>query len=164
MQLGGIDIVRLIHRYTGIIFSAVALTHIMIAIIGITLKKWAPSMLISKGLQRCCSQYKVLPRIEDHPASCDRYSYRQDLNTGAYYWGRYYNVLVLHYGFVVITQFLPEVIGGKVLHTNQAILIFVMIALLHICNSIFSPEVFPQCKHMQATYQEKDGRDILPNL
>jgi formate dehydrogenase subunit gamma len=44
-----------------------------------------------------------------------------------------------------ITRFLPgEVIpAAKVLHTNQAFLMFLIIALWHIYNSIFSPEVFP---------------------
>ncbi len=148
MQLGGIDSIRLIHRYTGIIFAAVVLMHIMIAIIGITLKKWTPSMLISKkDFKDVVHNIRYYLGMEDHPASCDRYSYRQKFE----YWGVLIGAVIIMFSGialwfpVVITQFLPgEVIpAAKVLHTNQAILIFIMIALLHIYNSIFSPEVFP---------------------
>jgi hypothetical protein len=46
---------------------------------------------------------------------------------------------------MTITHVLPgELIPvSKALHTNEALLIFIMIAVWHIYNSIFSPEVFP---------------------
>ena len=148
LHSGGIDSVRLIHRYTGIIFSAVTLMHIMVGIIGITLKKWTPSMLINrKDFSDVVHNIRYYLGAEDHPAICDRYSYRQKFE----YWGVLIGAVIIMFSGitlwfpVVITQFLPgEVIpAAKVLHTNQAILIFIMIALLHIYNSIFSPEVFP---------------------
>lgn len=148
LHVGGIDYVRLIHRYTGIIFSVVTLMHVIIAIIGVTFKKWTPSMLIGKkDFKDIVHNIKYYLGRKEHPAICDRYSYRQKFE----YWGVLIGaVIIIFSGFtlwfpVFITQFLPgEVVpAAKVLHTNQAILIFIIIALWHIYNSIFSPEVFP---------------------
>jgi formate dehydrogenase gamma subunit len=148
MHLGGIDSVRLIHRYTGIIFLGVVLAHIIIAMIGITVKKWTPSMLISKkDFKDVTHNIKYYLGMEDHPAICDRYSYRQKFE----YWGVLIGAVIITFSGlalwfpVFITQFLPGefIPAAKVLHTNQAILIFIMIALWHIYNSIFNPEVFP---------------------
>jgi len=148
LNLGGIDSVRLIHRYTGIIFSVAALTHIIIGVIGVTLKKWTPSMLISKkDFQDVTHNIRYYLGMEDRPAICDRYSYRQKFE----YWGVLIGAVLISFSGltlwfpVFITQFLPGefIPAAKVLHTNQAILVFSMIALWHIYNSIFSPEVFP---------------------
>jgi formate dehydrogenase subunit gamma len=148
MHLGGIDSVRLIHRYTGIIFSAIVLTHIITAIIGITAKGWSPSMLISKkDFNDITHNIKYYLGMEDHPASCGRYDYRQKFE----YWGVLIGaVIIIFSGLalwfpVFITRFFPGefIPAAKVLHTNQAILIFIVIALWHIYNSMFSPEVFP---------------------
>jgi formate dehydrogenase subunit gamma len=148
LHSGGIDYVRLIHRYTGIMFTAFTLMHIVVGITGITLKKWTPSMLISKkDFSDVVHNIRYYLGMEEHPAICDRYSYKQKFE----YWGVLIGaVIIIFSGLtlwfpVFITQFLPgEVIpAAKVLHTNQAILIFIMIALWHIYNSIFNPEVFP---------------------
>ncbi len=148
LHVGGIDYVRLIHRYTGIIFSAATLVHIIVGIIGITLKKWTPSMIINKkDFKDIVHNIRYYLGVEAHPSICDRYSYRQKFE----YWGVIIGAVIITFSGltlwfpVFITQFLPgEVVpAAKVLHTNQAILIFIMIALWHIYNSIFSPEVFP---------------------
>ena len=148
LHLGGIDYVRLIHRYIGIIFSAVTLMHIIVGLIGVTLRKWTPSMLISKkDFSDVVHNIRYYLGMEARPATCDRYSYRQKFE----YWGVLIGAIVIIFSGLTLwfpvftTQFLPgEVIpAAKVLHTNQAILIFIVIALWHIYNSIFSPEVFP---------------------
>jgi len=45
----------------------------------------------------------------------------------------------------VVTKYLPgEIIpAAKVLHTNEALVVFLIIAIWHVYNAIFSPEVFP---------------------
>ncbi len=48
LQLGGIDTVRWIHRYTGLVFIILTTVHIMMAIIGVVFLGWRPSMLITK--------------------------------------------------------------------------------------------------------------------
>src|SRR3990170_4863952 len=48
LKLGGIDTVRLIHRYTGVVFVIATFSHITIAAIGVVLRKWQTSMVITK--------------------------------------------------------------------------------------------------------------------
>jgi len=146
--IGGIDHVRLIHRYAGMAFSIFALIHIIVGIIGVTLKRWQPSMVITKkDFTDAIHNIKYYIGIENHPAVCDRYTYKQKFE----YWGMLIGgLLMIISGFTLwfpisVTRFLPgEIIpAAKVLHTNQAFLMFLIIAIWHIYDSIFSPEVFP---------------------
>jgi len=147
-KLGGIDNVRLIHRYTGIVFLAITLLHIITALIGIIFKRWQPSIVINKkDFTDAIQNIRYYIGIENSPAICDRYDYKQKF----VYWVVVISGLImiltgLSLWFpTVITRFLPgEVIpAAKVMHTNQAFLVFLIIAIWHIYDSIFSPEVFP---------------------
>ncbi len=147
-HLGGIDYVRLIHRYTGIIFFIATSMHVITGIIGIAFRRWQPSMVINKkDFSDAVHNIKYYLGMEDHPAICDRYSYRQKFE----YWGVLLGSIIMVFSGLIlwfpvsVTRFLPgEIIpAAKVLHTNQALLIFSIIALWHIYNSIFSPEIFP---------------------
>lgn len=160
-HLGGIDYIRLIHRYTGVIFLVLTLLHITIGIIGVTLWKWKPTMVINKkDFSDAIHNIKYYLGIKDHPAICDRYSYRQKFE----YWGVLISAIIMIFSGLVlwfptfITHFLPgEIIPtAKVLHTNQALLIFVIIALWHVYNSIFSPEIFPLDKSIFTGYISRE--------
>lgn len=147
-KLGGIDNVRLIHHYTGVVFLVITILHIMTGIIGVLFKGWQPSIVINKkDFTDAIQNIKYYIGIENHPAICDRYDYKQKFM----YWvviisGLLMIVTGLTLWFpIVITRFLPgEIIPtAKVMHTNQAFLVFLIIAVWHIYDSIFSPEVFP---------------------
>jgi len=58
----------------------------------------------------------------------------------------------------LLTRFLPgEIIpAAKVMHTNQGFLMFLIIALWHIYNSIFSPEIFPIDKSIFTGYISRE--------
>jgi len=58
----------------------------------------------------------------------------------------------------VVTKFMPgEIIpAAKVLHTNEALVVFLIIAIWHIYNAIFSPEVFPLDTSMFTGYISKE--------
>lgn len=148
LHMGGIDNVRLIHRYTGVLFSLAVAAHVLIAIIGLVVKKWQPSMVITKNdFLNVAHNIRYYLGNEPYPAAGDRYSYTQKFE----YWG------ILTGGFLMIatgavlwkplffTRFMTgEIIpAAKVLHTNEALVVFLIIALWHIYNAIFSPEVFP---------------------
>ena len=83
----------------------------------------------------------------NRPARCDRYDYKQKFE----YWGILAGGLImigtgLTLWFpIYVAQILPGSIipAAKALHTNVAMMIFLIIAIWHIYNSIFSPEVFP---------------------
>jgi formate dehydrogenase gamma subunit len=145
---GGIDNVRILHRYTGAIFALATMVHVLIAIFGMVIRRWQPTMMITKNdLSDAIHSIRYYIGLENHPARCDRYDFKQKFE----YWG------ILVGGFLMIvsgvilwfpmkvTHFVPgELIPvSKALHTNEAMLIFIMIAVWHVYNAIFSPEVFP---------------------
>lgn len=147
-HLGGIDYARLIHRYAGIVFLVVTAFHIILGIVGIAVKKWPPSMIINrKDFNDAIHNIKYYLGMEARPAVSGRYSYKQKFE----YWGVLISAfLMIMTGIilwfpVLLTRFLPgEIVpAAKVIHTNQGFLMFLLIALWHIYNSIFSPEIFP---------------------
>ncbi len=147
-HLGGIDYVRLIHRYAGMVFLVITALHIIAGIVCVAAKKWPPSMVINKkDFSDAIHNIRYYLGVETQPAACDRYSYKQKFE----YWGVLIgSVIMIFSGLILwfpvfVTRLLPgEIIpASKVLHTNQGFLMFLIIALWHIYNSIFSPEIFP---------------------
>jgi len=148
LHLGGIDSVRLIHRFAGVVFSLELITHLTVAAIGIVYKKWQPSMVITKkDFTDVVHNIRYYLGMENFPVRGGRYTYKQKFE----YWGILTGVfLMMVTGIILwfpaaVTKFLPgEVIpAAKVLHTNEAFVVFLIIAIWHVYNAIFSPEVFP---------------------
>ena len=148
MTLGGVDAVRLIHRYIGIVFGMLLVVHALHAAIGVVFRKWQPSMVVNiKDFQDAIGNIFFYFGLAKHPVRCDRYDYRQKFE----YWGVVLGgFLMMATGFilwfpVVVTHFLPaELIpAAKAAHTNEALLAVLVIVIWHIYNAIFSPEVFP---------------------
>ncbi len=147
-KLGGIDNVRLIHRYAAVVFVIAAASHIVIAAMGIVMKKWQPSMVINwNDFTDAVHDIRYYIGRENAPARCDRYTYKQKFE----YWGILTGgLLMIATGFIlwfpmtVVRVFPGELIpAAKALHSNEAMVIVLLIAVWHIYNSIFSPEVFP---------------------
>jgi len=148
LKLGGIDNIRLLHRSTGVVFVIATLSHVVIAGTGVVLKGWQPSMVINANdFMDVIHDIRYYLGIENSPALCDRYTYKQKFE----YWGILTgSLLMISTGLilwfsVLVTRFLPgELIPvAKALHSNEALVIVLLIAVWHIYNSIFSPEVFP---------------------
>jgi cytochrome b subunit of formate dehydrogenase len=140
--------VRIVHRYAGILFSLAVAAHVLSAIVGLVVKKWQPSMVITKNdFMNAVHNIRYYLGNEPYPAPGGKYSYTQKFE----YWG------ILTGGFLMIftgavlwkplliTSFVSgEIIpASKVLHTNEALVVFLIIALWHVYNAVFSPEVFP---------------------
>ncbi len=148
VHAGGIDTVRFTHRLAGVLFILALFAHMLAGIIGITVKKWQPTMVITKkDFTDLVHNIRYYIGMENSPALGDRYTYKQKFE----YWGILTGgLLMMSSGFilwfpVLVTHVLPgEIIPtAKVLHTNEALVIFSIIAIWHIYNSLFSPEVFP---------------------
>ncbi|MGE5173249.1 MAG: formate dehydrogenase subunit gamma [Betaproteobacteria bacterium] len=148
LHLGGIDNVRLIHRFTGIVFSLAVITHLAVAAVGIVYRRWQPSMVITKkDFTDVVHNVRYYLGLENSPTRGGRYTYKQKFE----YWGILTGVLLMMFSGIilwfptVVTTFLPgEIIpAAKVLHTNEALVVFLIIAIWHIYNAIFSPDVFP---------------------
>jgi formate dehydrogenase gamma subunit len=148
LHLGGIDTVRLLHRAAGILFSLAAMVHISIAAIGVVYRRWQPSMVISKNdIRNAVHNIKYYLGSENVPSRNGRYSYTQKFE----YWGILTGgLLMIATGAVlwkplIVTRFMSgEIIPvAKVLHSNEALVVFLIVAVWHMYNAIFSPEVFP---------------------
>jgi formate dehydrogenase subunit gamma len=148
LHFGGIDMVRSIHRYAGFIFSCAITAHIVIAVVGMVFKKWQPSMVITKSdIDNAIHNVKYYLGHEQNPALSHKYDYMQKFE----YWGILTGGIIMFVTGVVlwyplfITRFMSgEIIpAAKVLHSNEALVVILIIALWHTYNAIFSPEVFP---------------------
>lgn len=146
--MGGIDTTRLVHRYSGIALAYLTIQHILIASFGMLFLKWQPSMVIHlKDFQDAIDNIRYYLGLTEHPARCDRFDYKQKFE----YWGVVIGgMLMIATGLAlwfptVVTRFLPGQIipVAKALHTNEALLAFLVIIIWHIYNAIFSPEVLP---------------------
>jgi formate dehydrogenase gamma subunit len=148
LKLGGIDNVRIIHRSAGLLFSLAAVVHIVAAIYGTIARKWQPSIIITKNdFTSAVHNIKYYLGIENFPAASGKYNYTQKFE----YWGILTGGLMMMGTGAVLWQpvFFTRFMTGelvplaKVLHSEEALVVLLIIAGWHIYNSIFSPEVFP---------------------
>lgn len=148
LKLGGIDNVRLVHRYTGLLFSFELLMNVLVGMMGVIRGKWQPTMFVTKkDYEDAIHNIKYYFGFENQLAKCDRYDYMEKFE----YWTILIGgILMFMTGIILwaptfVTRILPgEIIpAAKALHSNEAMLIFLINAVWHIYNSIFSPEAFP---------------------
>ena len=148
LKMGGVDNVRWIHRYAGLLFSLALILHVAVATGRVLRRKWSPSMMIRReDFRDAIHNMRYYFGLENHPARCDRYDYMEKFE----YWTILVGgVLMTGTGAVLwlptlFTRFLPgeTIPAAKALHSNEALVIFLINAIWHIYNSIFSPEVFP---------------------
>lgn len=148
IRLGGIDMVRLLHRTAGLALIILFVQHVFIAATGIIRLRWQASMIIHmKDYQDAVANLKYYFGLISHPASCDRYDYKQKFD----YWGvlisnfiMILSGLILWFPITTTRFFYGEFIpAANVIHTNQSLLVILIIVIWHIYNSIFSPEIFP---------------------
>ena len=148
INLGGVDAVRLIHRYAGVCFAVLTIGHIIVASAGVIFRKWPASMVINKkDFTDAIENIRYYFGTTEQPARCDRYDYKQKFE----YWGVVVGgLLMIATGLILwfpaaVVRYLPgELIpAAKAAHTNEALLAFLVIVVWHLYNAIFSPEVFP---------------------
>jgi cytochrome b subunit of formate dehydrogenase len=148
LKLGGVDNVRLIHRYTGLVFTLEIFLNVVVAFVGVMRSRWGASMFVTrKDFQDAVHNIRYYFGLEERAAACDRYDYMEKFEYWTILFGGF---LMIGTGAVLwlptlVTKVLPgEVIPtAKALHSNEALLIFLINAIWHIYNAIFSPEVFP---------------------
>lgn len=148
LNLGGIDSVRLIHRFTGAVYCCQVMIHLAVAAYGMVNRKWQPSMIITrKDFTDVIHDIRYYLNLASSPAGSGRYNYKQKFE----YWAILSGVLLMILtGLILwfpasVAKFLPgEIIpAAKVLHTNEAMVVFLIISIWHVYNAVFSPEIFP---------------------
>ena len=148
LKLGGIDAVRIMHRAAGLLFTLATIIHIAVAAFGIIVRRWQPSMIITMSdLQGAVHNIKYYLGVENLPAVSGRYNYKQKFE----YWGILTGgVMMMGTGAVLwhpifFTRFMTgEIVPlAKLLHSEEALIVVLIIAVWHMYNAVFSPEVFP---------------------
>ena len=147
-HLGGVFVARWLHRAAGIVFSVLLGVHLVIAIGGVLTRRVGPTMLFSRKdfqdaidyLRYCVGWAEASPRF-------GRYDYRQKFE----YWGLVFGALIMAVsGFILyfpiaISRLLPaELIpAAKVMHSNEALLAFLIVLVWHMAGAHLNPDVFP---------------------
>jgi cytochrome b subunit of formate dehydrogenase len=160
IALGGIDSVRSIHHVASVLFTALALQHVVVNFAGVLFLQQEPSMLITfKDVQDSLHNVRYYLGLADHPATCGRYSYKEKFIYWLILLGGSQQIIT---GFILwfpvaTTKYLPGqfIPASKVVHTNDAMLIFLLTAIWHIYDSMFSPDVFPLNKSIFTGYAAK---------
>ncbi len=146
--MGGIDRVRWVHRYAGIAFSVVVVTHLATALWKVAAGRGKPSMVPTrKDFRDAVTMMRYYLRLSDEQARFDRFDYRQKFE----YWGMVFGSLVIIVtGFMLYfplltTRFLPgQVIPAALMaHGREGLLAFLVVITWHLYNAHLSPEAFP---------------------
>jgi cytochrome b subunit of formate dehydrogenase len=154
---GGIDSIRLIHRGMGVLYALILVAHIAAAVAGVVFRKWQPTMLVlRRDFEDAARNMKYYVGLTDSPALCGRYTYKQKF---VYWLTLTGSVIMLLTGLVLwfpvaVADIMPgQVIpAAKVMHSSHALLLFLLIALWHMYDSVFSPDVFPLDKSIFTGY------------
>lgn len=161
IALGGIDNVRLLHHVAGVLFTVLIVQHILANFVGVIFQQRDPSMLITfKDAHDALHNVRYYLGLVDKPAMCGRYNYKEKF---IYWLILIGGIQMIITGFllwfpVAATKYLPGqfIPASKVIHTNEAMLLFLLIAIWHIYDSIFSPDVFPIDKSIFTGYIKKE--------
>jgi formate dehydrogenase gamma subunit len=146
--LGGIDTVRWLHRMAGIVFAALTVVHLAIAVTLVLSGRTGWTMLPTrKDFADVVIMLRYYLGLSDEHARFGRYDYRQKFE----YWGLVLGgLMMIATGFMLYlpaltTRLLPgELIpAAKVAHSNEGLLAFLVVIIWHIYNAHLAPEVFP---------------------
>lgn len=160
LALGGIDSVRLLHHVSAALFTGLAVQHVLVNFSGVMFLQWEPSMLITfKDVQDALHNVRYYLGLADHPALSGRYGYKEKFIYWLVLLGGIQQIIT---GFILwfpvaATRHMPGqfIPASKSVHTNEAMLIFLMMTVWHIYDSMFSPDVFPLNKSIFTGYSEK---------
>jgi formate dehydrogenase subunit gamma len=147
-HLGGIFVMRWLHRAAGIAFSALLVTHLAVAIGGVVTRRTQPAMMLSrKDFRDAIDNLRYYVGYIEVPPKFGRYDYRQKFE----YWGLIFGALIMVLsGFILyfpifVSRVLPaELIpAAKVMHSYEALLAFLIVLIWHMAGAHLTPESFP---------------------
>jgi formate dehydrogenase subunit gamma len=148
LGMGGIDLVRWIHRAAGILFTLLTFTHLTAAIGLVITGRAAPTIVPTRqDFTDAVGQLQYYLGLSNAQVRYGRFDYRQKFE----YWGLVLGGVVmittglLLYFPIFFTRFLPgEVIpAAKVAHGSEGLMAFLVVILWHAYNAHLNPDVFP---------------------
>jgi formate dehydrogenase subunit gamma len=148
LGLGGIDRVRWIHRFAGILFTLLTAIHMTLAVGLVMIGRSGLSLVPTKqDFLDAITTLRYYLGVSEVQAKFDKFDYKQKFE----YWGLVLGaVIVISTGLVLLfpiqmTRFLPgEIIpAAKLAHGNEGLMAFLVVILWHIYNAHLNPDVFP---------------------
>jgi len=148
LAMGGIERVRWIHRYAGIVFAALVAVHLVGALVQVSGRRVKASLVPTrKDFLDAIAMMRYYLRLSEEPPRFDRFDYRQKFE----YWG-----LVIGSFVMIVTGFIlffpvetARILPGQVIpaallmHGREGLLAFLIVITWHLYNAHFSPESFP---------------------
>ncbi len=148
VHFGGIDRLRYVHRFCGVLFTGLFVFHVTTIFYLLRQRRIRPSMIPNlKDYNDAVLMLKYYLGWTDQRPSFDRFDYRQKFE----YWGLLMGSLVMIitgwmlYQPMWTTRWLPgQVIpAAKVAHGMEALLALIVLVLWHMYCAHLNPEVFP---------------------
>jgi cytochrome b subunit of formate dehydrogenase len=148
LVMGGIERVRWVHRGAGILFAALVVFHLAVALVRVSTRRVKASLVPKrKDFLDAIAMMRYYLRLADEPPRFDRFDYRQKFE----YWGMVIgSVVIIVTGFMLYfpvetARVLPgQVIPAALLmHGREGLLAFLVIIIWHLYNAHLSPDVFP---------------------
>jgi cytochrome b subunit of formate dehydrogenase len=147
-HMGGLFVVRWLHRASGVGFAALLVAHLAVVITGIARGRMKPSMLLGhKDFTDAIDNLRYYAGYRDTPPKFARYDYRQKFE----YWGLVFggSIMVatglILYVPILVSRVLPaELIpAAKLMHSYEALFAMLIVVVWHITGALLSPESFP---------------------
>ncbi|MDM8529225.1 hypothetical protein QUF58_13600 [Anaerolineales bacterium HSG24] len=151
LAMGGIEIVRVIHRIAATLMIAGSIYHLILAFIIIFYNRDFRQVLdvfpSLKDGQDVIQNFKYFLGLNKEKPKFGRFSYIEKFDYWAVFWGMFIMAgsgLILWFP-ILVTQYLPGIIIpiSKVAHSDEAMLAVSAIAIWHMYNAHFNPRILP---------------------
>ncbi len=148
MTLGGMDQVRVIHRFAGFVFSLQAVGHILLNVLWLFRGRIQPDMLAEKkDFTDALNSVKLALGLQAEKPKAGRYDFRQKFE----YWGMLMGGMVMVVtGFILLfpvqtASILPGqfIAAAKIAHSFEAVMAMLVIVVWHLYCSLLRPGTFP---------------------
>ncbi len=151
LAMGGIEMVRVIHRIAAPLMIAGFVYHVILAFIIIFYKKEIRKALdvfpSFKDVQDVIQNFKYFLGFSKERPKFDRFSYVEKFDYWAVFWGMFIMAgsgLVLWFPIFFTRYFSGVIIPiSKVAHSDEAMLAVSAIVIWHLYNAHFNPRIFP---------------------
>lgn len=148
LALGGIDSIRIIHRFFAALFVLEAVYHAGYVAYVLVVRRAYPSMLpLPKDMRDVLGMLNYYLGRSSRPPQVDRFDYRQKFEYWGVVWGA---AIMIVTGLILVfpaqaTRVLPGelVPAAKAAHGGEALLAFLVIIIWHLYGTHLSPDRFP---------------------